>query len=99
MEKNENNEAVLFGGDISILSNDYANIGDRVIRFGEGSNADILIANNDFGTCTNDDNHILKSETLSGCSGEFVNNLYNGSVMPSAELSTAASSWVIEIPQ
>lgn len=88
-----------FRGEIRITGNTFANIGDRIIRFGNGSNADILISDNDFGTCTNADNHILKSETLSGCSGEFVNNLYNGSVMPSAELSTAESSWVVEIPQ
>ena len=88
-----------FSGEIRITGNTFANIGDRIIRFGNGSNADILISDNDFGTCTNAYNHILKSETLSGCSGEFMNNLYNGSVMPSTELTTAASSWVIEIPQ
>ena len=88
-----------FSGEIQITGNTFANIGDRLIRFGNGSNANILISNNDFGTCTNKDNQILKSGTLEGCSGEFINNLYNGSVMPSAELSTAESSWVVEIPQ
>ena len=88
-----------FSGEIRITGNTFANIDDRIIRFGNGSNADILISDNDFGTCTNADNHILKSETLSGCSGEFVNNLYKGSVMPSAEFSITDSSWIVEIPQ
>ena len=88
-----------FSGNINLLGNTFTDIGDRPIRFGNGSNADIFISDNDFGTCTNANNHILKSETLSGCSGEFVNNLYKGSVMPRAEFSITDSSWIVEIPQ
>ena len=89
-----------FSGEIQITGNTFANIGDRIIRFGNGSNADILISDNDFGTCTNGDGDILAASSLTGCSKEFVDNLYAGNVITNPEMTSDGSNdWIIKIPQ
>ncbi len=89
-----------FSGDIMISGNTFTDIGNRPIRFGNGNNADILIENNDFGTCTNSYNDLLASGTLTDCTNEFVNNMYAGIIITDPEItSDAGTDWIVKIPQ
>ena len=90
-----------FNGDIRISGNTFTNIGDRPIRFGNGENANILIANNDFTTCTNEDGDLAASGEITGCNIIFENNLYNGNVItePVIDDTQAEYGWIVKIPQ
>ena len=70
-----------FTGSVLIDKNKIKNGGDRAIRFGVGENATIVVSNNTIENAHDDGNEVLKAETLTNCTHEFVNNTYIGETM------------------
>lgn len=74
-------DKIPFTGSVLIDKNKIKNGGDRAIRFGVGENATIVVSNNTIENAHDDGNEVLKAETLTNCTHEFVNNTYIGETM------------------
>lgn len=70
-----------FTGSVLIDKNKIKNGGDRAIRFGKGDNATIVVSNNTIENAHDKKNEVLKAETLTNCTHEFVNNEYVGKTL------------------
>ena len=71
-------DTIPFTGSVLIDKNKIKNGGDRAIRFGVGDNATIVVSNNTIENAHDEENQVLKAETLTDCTHEFINNTYVG---------------------
>ena len=88
----------VFSGDILVTGCAFSNIGDRVIRFGNGENVDIVVSGNDFTTCSNIDGELTKAASLVNGTFAFIDNIYAGEPIPESSIGTVPEC-VVTVPE